>query len=166
MKDLLENFPFKQVGTYATITGIFIYNVLSERDVECTCKDKTYECIIYMTVPIVIILLLLLWINKPFQRLCRHEFVFQWTECKLTCLYRKRFLCIIFYHIFKALFLGLLWIVVVLIDGDWYVCCLNDGSKKQEHLACKDKKDITADEKLIIAKLKDTSKVSVFTFYL
>lgn len=231
MKDLLEHFPFKKVGTYATVIGIFIYNVLSERDVACTCKDQTHECWIYIILPVVVIMFLLLWVEKPFQRVFRYYCTFQfqcmsltewWNFCidkvkkcynkvkkcydkvkkcydkveKYDCKYLKELvlslpsvlsgftkrvwthvkfcvkqlcskkpLCIIVHYILKNALLSLLWILVVLIDGDWYVCCMNDGSEKQAQLACKDNKNITAEEEVIIDELKNRSKVSVFILH-
>ncbi|GLD73559.1 uncharacterized protein AKAME5_002488400, partial [Lates japonicus] len=58
----------------------------------------------------------------------------------------------------KAAFIGSLWIIAVLIDGDWFVCCYNDQSGKYPQLACTDKNNITAEEQETIAKLKNKSK--------
>ena len=57
---------------------------------------------------------------------------------------------------------GLLWVTSVLIDGDWYVCCQSDQSEQQAQLPCKDKNNLTAEERTIIAELKNHSKVSAF----
>lgn len=55
MKDLVTNFPFKKLGIYTMIAVIFTYNVLLEKDVECTCKQQTNECHLYMALPAFII---------------------------------------------------------------------------------------------------------------
>ncbi|GLD73560.1 uncharacterized protein AKAME5_002488500 [Lates japonicus] len=55
--------------------------------------------------------------------------------------------------------MGSLWVLFVLIDGDWYVCCYNDQSGKYPQLACTDKNNITAEEKQTIARLKNKSWV-------
>ncbi|KAK1898807.1 Zona pellucida sperm-binding protein 3 [Dissostichus eleginoides] len=53
---------------------------------------------------------------------------------------------------------GLLWVAFVLLDGDWYVCCKNDGSKQQVQLACKAEANITDNERVIIEELKNSSQ--------
>lgn len=67
-------------------------------------------------------------------------------------------------HSFRALCVGLLWVVSVLVDGDWYVCC-STGSV-QSQLACKNKTNITAEENVTIDSLKNRSRVSVSFFFL
>lgn len=68
---------------------------------------------------------------------------------------------VVLYTVIKAAFFGLLWVVAVLIDGDWYVCCHNNKSDKYPDLACKDKeKNITLEERKVIAELKSRSLVS------
>ncbi|XP_030278833.1 uncharacterized protein LOC115584980 isoform X2 [Sparus aurata] len=138
----------KRFSTYIAVIVIFIYNVVLDRSLECTCEEQTTDCIVYMTLPFFIIFVLQLWTEKTFQRVLNY-----------TCSDRCNLLCILFYHILKAAFVGLLWIVSVLIDGDWYVCCLNNGSENQAQLACKNKSDITPEERKIINKLKNYSLV-------
>ncbi|KAM9752090.1 uncharacterized protein ACNS7B_008719 [Menidia menidia] len=83
--------------------------------------------------------------------------------CKSCCdsccdsKYCCQFWWIVIISIFKAGLVGLLWVVSVLIDGDWYVCCKNDGSEQQKHLACK-KTNITALEQVEISQLKNYSR--------
>ena len=77
-----------------------------------------------------------------------------------TSSHRCKLLCISFYHILRAAFIGLLWVVSVLIDGDWYVCCWNNGSEIHAQLACNDKSDITPEERKIINEYKNYSLVS------
>ncbi|CAK6980120.1 uncharacterized protein LOC122981723 isoform X2, partial [Scomber scombrus] len=59
----------------------------------------------------------------------------------------------------QGFLVGLLWIVSVLIDGEWWVCCMNDQSEQQLQLACKDKRDIKPEEEAIIAELKNDSRM-------
>ncbi|KAK1898129.1 Zona pellucida sperm-binding protein 3 [Dissostichus eleginoides] len=59
---------------------------------------------------------------------------------------------------FMAFLVGLLWVAFVLLDGDWYVCCKNDGSKQQVQLACKAEANITDNERVIIEELKNSSQ--------
>ena len=142
----------KRFSTYIAVIVIFIYNVVLDRSLECTCGEQKTACIVYMTLPFFIVFVLQLWTEKTFQRVLNYTCSTSSDRCNL--------LCILFYHILKAAFIGLLWIVSVFIDGDWYVCCLNNGSENQAQLACKDKSDITPEERIIITELKNRSLVS------
>jgi len=67
------------------------------------------------------------------------------------------------HRILKAGLVGSLWVVSVLIDGDWYVCCKNYYTEHPQ-LPCK--KNITDEVEVIITKLKNESRVSVKLFEL
>ncbi|XP_045911255.1 uncharacterized protein LOC123974517 [Micropterus dolomieu] len=135
-----------------------------------------------MMLPFFILFVLQLWTDKKFQIAWKYTCACTWTcrfnkECCNKCCHRiccccycctccinytKRLckvFCIFLHHIMKAVFIGLLWVASVLIDGDWYVCCWNDQSKQQKQLACKAETDMTAMERKIIAELKDWSWV-------
>ncbi|XP_055007028.1 uncharacterized protein LOC129408137 [Boleophthalmus pectinirostris] len=62
-------------------------------------------------------------------------------------------------HFLRAFSVSSIWIVIMLLDGDWWVCCLNDGSDDQMQIACKDQKQLRPSEELIVAKLKNTSRI-------
>ncbi|XP_018526656.1 uncharacterized protein LOC108879745 [Lates calcarifer] len=161
MREYLGNFPSTNFSICATVILIFTYNVLLERDMECTCEKQTLDCGLYMGLPCFIILVLILWMDKTFQRTCRYSCTSQsqnqdWRQCCKGCC-SCTFCCVIVHHIIKAVFVGALWVVFVFLDGDWFVCCGNYGSDQQ--LACKDKKNLTAEERVIIAELKNSSKV-------
>lgn len=138
----------KSAGLYVTVIVIFSYHVLFEKDFTCTCKGQTADCWIYMFLPAVLIILLLLWIDRTFQR------VWRYTASK----YRSTFCYLLFYRGFAAAFIGSLWIVSVLLDGDWYVCCFPD--ERQPQLACENKNNLTDEDQEIIAELKNKSRVS------
>lgn len=114
----------------------------------CSCRDQAIHCYVYLFLPVFIIFLLILWTNRSFQRVWRRP-------CLLPCFS-------FFRHIFEAFLVGLLWIAFVFIDGDWYLCCLNDHSEQQAPLACKSAGKITEKEQAIIADLKNTSRVSFY----
>lgn len=157
MRDFLTNFPFRALSIFVTIVGSFTYNILLERDIQCKCKNVAVECSTYMLIPFCIIFFLILWTDKTLQRICNYTCV-----CE-SCPPRFRTqLCGVFWsQIFKAFCVGVLWVVSVLVDGDWYVCCERKAQKSQ--LACKDKTNITAEENVMINSLKNTSRVS-FSF--
>lgn len=166
MKDFFSKFPPKQLSTFVAFIVIFVYNGVLDRDLECSCDPQLDYCREYMALPFCILFVLQLWKNKTFQRVCQYT-----CRCRKNCCDIKdikkqcRFLMVVLYTVIKAGFFGLLWVVAVLIDGDWYVCCWNYKSDKYPDLACKDKeKNITLEERKVIAELKGLSLVS-FCFY-
>lgn len=154
VKPFTERF-IKTAGVYTTIIGIFTYHVLLDKDMPCTCREQTRDCMLYLFLPGFIITVLMLWLDKTcllaIRYMCRE---FDDSPC-----------CFFVCRLVKGLLVGLLWVVSVFLDGDWYVCCLNDGSKKQSMLACKDKANITSEDRRLIAELKNKSRVS-FSFSL
>lgn len=141
--DLLSHFRCQELGTYATVIGIFTYIVLLHRDMPCTCKDQTKQCNEYMALPFVLVFFIMLFIDKTFRRTTKHG---------------ATFLCIVIKRTIKASLIGLLWVVAVFIDGDWYVCCKIDEVKKM--LPCKTEENLTSEEVAEITDLKNTSQVS------
>lgn len=100
-----------------TFFVLFLYHIMFDDHLKCSCEDgvKTgvtpEHCIYYMVFPAVILIFLALWMDREFQRVLR-----------MTCRYRCD-LCGRLLGIFiKAVSKGLLWVVCVLFDGDWYVC--------------------------------------------
>ncbi|XP_045913058.1 stress response protein nst1-like [Micropterus dolomieu] len=164
MKDLFPKFALKQLSTYLAIIVIFIHNVVLDKDLQCSCEQQTLVCIFYMIMPFFILFVLQLWTDKKFKRAWKYTCP-RTRKCTCTCTKQCckerlwRVFCIFLHHIIKAVFIGLLWVVSVLIDGDWYVCCWNDQSKQQKQLACKAETDMTAMDRKIIAELKDWSWV-------
>lgn len=160
MKGWLEHFPFEKFNIFVITIVSLTYNVLLERDVLCSCKDERKDCLLYMFLPVGIIFFVMMWTDKTFLRVCRFNCTCQICGGNSGRNATQSYFCgLLFCCIFKALLVGLLWIISVLIDGDWYVCCWNDGSEQQSQLACKDT-NITAEEKKIIIQLKNTSRVS------
>ncbi|XP_029619608.1 uncharacterized protein LOC115200577 [Salmo trutta] len=101
---------------YMTFFVIFLYQVVFDEHLKCSCKHdiiKPDMCIIYMVFPALILFFLTLWMDEQLQRLLR-------ITCRRSC---QCTLCRRLVRIFmKAVTIGLLWVVSVLIDGDWYVC--------------------------------------------
>lgn len=145
----------KSASLYVAVIVIFSYHVLFEKDLACTCKGQTTDCWLYMTLPALLIMFLLLWIDKTFQRLWRYTL----SVCQFP-----RFWFLLLYRILAAILIGLLWSVSVLIDGEWYVCCYPDDEYSQ--LACKAKENLTDEDQIIIAGFRNKSRVSVYFLYL
>ncbi|XP_039655542.1 uncharacterized protein LOC120558559 [Perca fluviatilis] len=138
---------------YIAVIAVFI---LFGINFECTRKPQVFDCNVYQALPFFIVFLLILWTDSSFQSVCR-------LLCsgvpRGTHTHTYSFWGSFFYHIIKAAFIGLLWVVVVLINGNWYVCCQNDGSEQQRQLACKAVGTITEEERVTIAELKNKSRV-------
>lgn len=162
MQDLLANFPFREISIFVIIIGSFTYNVLLDRNVGCACKDVDFDCWVYLLSPAFIIFFLILCIDKKMRTACRNS-------CACTCpcsrkCCRTQFCGVVISHTLKAICVGLLWIVSVLIDGDWYVCCKVGRSEQQAKIACNDRTNITSEEKEIITEEKNVSLVSILSF--
>lgn len=162
MKDFFSNFPPKQLSTFVAFIVIFVYNGVLDRDLECSCDPQLDYCREYMALPFCILFVLQLWKNKTCHRVCQYTCCHRGNCC---CIKDCKLLVVVLYDLGKAAFFGLLWVVAVYIDGDWFVCCRNYKSDKYPDLACKDKeKNITLEEQKVIAELKSRSLVS-FCFY-
>ncbi|XP_013998900.1 uncharacterized protein [Salmo salar] len=114
--DILISQVRKTGSFYLTFFAVFLYHVVFDH-LKCSCEDGvkpdlTYEQVIfYMVSPALIFFLLTLWMDGEFQRILR-----------ITCRCRFIFLGRLLGILFKAASIGLLWVVSVLFDGDWYVC--------------------------------------------
>ncbi|XP_037628650.1 uncharacterized protein LOC119489820 isoform X3 [Sebastes umbrosus] len=154
MENLLTTLASKKLRTFAAITLMFTYTFLLNRDFECTCKPQRVQCNLYMVLPVFIILLLILLTDRSFKRVCRYL-----CSCAGCCKPTTRnFWGSFIRHFLKAVLVGLLWVSFVYLDGDWYLCCKNNGTD-QAPLACKAKDKITEKEKETIAELRNTSRV-------
>lgn len=160
MKGVFSTFAFQQLSTG---TVFFVYTAVLDRDLECSCKNQSRHCNLYMVLPFLISFVLNLWVDKTIQRIGRLTSAICSCPCRKKCIERCksncRFILILLYESLKAAFIGLLWFTCVFLDGDWYLCCWNDGSEQQAQLACKDKNNITAEEKANISELKSRSKI-------
>ncbi|XP_065817881.1 uncharacterized protein [Labrus bergylta] len=151
MKDILNKLASNHLSTYVSIILMFTYTILSNRDFACACKPQVLNCNSYLFLPFSIVFLLTLWTNGGFLKVCRYTLC-----CSEGC--SKKFLIFASLKVVEAVSVGLLWVVFVLVDGDWYVCCRNNGSDAQVVLACKAKENITKDERAMISELKNNSR--------
>lgn len=145
MQPLVTNLVARNLQTYFIIVVMFTYSILLSRDFECTCKAQLYDCIIYALIPAAVVTVLMLWSNRLFRRTCSY------------CCTFKGFICC---QILKSALVGSLWVVFLLIDGDWWACCFNNLSEKQTHLPCKQPANRSVEEREIIAEIKNKSRVS------
>nr|XP_020470666.1 uncharacterized protein LOC109968623 isoform X2 [Monopterus albus] len=164
MKNILtREFVLRNLSICGSVILMFTYSILLDRDFACTCKPQEGECGLYMALPVFVIFVLVVWTDKPLGRLCRYwctslcgsrcsDYRTQCNCCSSLC-------CFSFLHFVEAFCIGALWVVFVLLDGDWYVCCESSQTEQTAHLACKDKTKLTEEERISIAELKSWSRV-------
>ncbi|XP_047228311.1 uncharacterized protein LOC124872391 isoform X3 [Girardinichthys multiradiatus] len=144
MQRIVTQLVAGKLQTYMAIVVIFTYGILLRRDFECTCKPQHYDCIIYAVLPALIVIVLMLWSNRLFQKFCSY-----------CCMFKGFLFC----QILKSALVGLFWFAFLFIDGNWFACCFNNLSEQQVHLPCKDPGRRTDEEREIIAEMKSTSKM-------
>ncbi|XP_071314787.1 uncharacterized protein [Trachinotus anak] len=129
---------------------VFSYHVF-ENEFPCSCQPQSDYCRVYMVVPCLIITILMLSTDLPFQR------AWSYTTSKGLC----HFGCVLFRRSVKAVCVGLLWASSVLIDAEWYVCCCNHNPRVLADLQCKAKTEITPAGKPVvtIAEMKTNSRL-------
>ncbi|XP_042347836.1 uncharacterized protein LOC121947030 [Plectropomus leopardus] len=147
-KSIFPSFALKKLGTFVAIIVIFVHSVVLDHDLTCNCEDKDRDCNVFMAVPFFILFVAQLWTDKTYLRAwkqtCKREFSY-------SCVGS---FCNFLYHVIKAAFVGLAWVISVLIDGDWFICCKNN-----DKLACKAKTNLTAEDQTTIAELKNESMI-------
>lgn len=162
---MIKNFltgSVSRLATSATIIVIFTHNVLFEREVSCTCRNQSRGCGIYIALPVFTIMLLLLWMNKVFIGSCRMCSCFTLSPLKCVCKCRGKCVRVVVLQTVKVFLTALLWVVSVLLDGDWFACCHNGLSGQDALIPCKTNR--TLNEQILIDKLKNKSKVSAIIF--
>lgn len=111
MKNIFTDFVLKQVVLFVTIIVILILNVgVMLFRYECNCETRSRDCSVHMAIPFFIIFVLQLWTDKTL----RYTFA------------RIESCCHVVYHMIKAALVGLLWVAFVLIEGQWYACCVSN----------------------------------------
>lgn len=133
---------------------VFSYHVF-ENEFPCSCKPQSEYCRVYMIVPCLIVTILMLSTDLPFQR------AWSYTTSKCSC----HFGCVLLRRSTKAVCVGLLWSASVLIDAEWYVCCCNHNPKVVAQLQCEAKKEITPSGTPVvtITEMKANSRVRLFS---
>lgn len=160
LKKIYAEISLKNLGISTIVIVTFTYHVIYDIDFPCPSKafsaHEKADCYLYLILPTLVILILLLLIDQDFHRLCRARF-----NGKCSCSYNA--LChAVVVHLVQALCVGLIWTVSVFLDGDWWVCCQNDGNKTEIEIACKDKTMWTPEEKATMTPLKNRSWVSAY----
>ncbi|XP_029911287.1 uncharacterized protein LOC115361795 isoform X1 [Myripristis murdjan] len=110
-----------------------------------SCNSVKGRCDVYMALPFFIIFFVTIWKDAACQRALTYT-------CRRS---RSKFCCVLLKNTVKAACIGLLWVICVLIDGKWFVCCKNDQSDEKIN---QDTDNHTYDEEEIINELKGQSQ--------
>ncbi|XP_026189024.1 uncharacterized protein LOC113146034 isoform X2 [Mastacembelus armatus] len=147
----LQSFLSKEnANVFFFSAAVFSFHVF-ENEFPCTCAPQVTYCMVYMVLPFFIVTFLMLSTDLPFQR--------AWKFMMPTC--SCHFRGLLFRRTVRAVCVGLLWPVSVLIDSEWYVCCCNPNSKSVQELQCKSKVDVTSEKESVItiAEMKMDSRL-------
>lgn len=96
-----------------TLGALYYYHVRLDKDMRCSCKSQTLDCWTYLFVPGLVLFLVQLWLDLSIRRVLN-------LLCGSLC---GKMVLVLFKRVLEAVFVGLLWVESVLLDGDWYVCC-------------------------------------------
>lgn len=148
MESTQSRSPCRGFCSYFAVFVIFVYLGVN---FNCSCTPQGWNCKLFLVLPLLITFVFLLWTDSSFQTTSRHLLLSSdWSFLTFSCRY-----------IIRAAFVALLWVVCVLINGEWYVCCMSNQTT-QAPLACKSAGMITEEEQKTIAELKNTSWVRTF----
>ncbi|KAK7884727.1 hypothetical protein WMY93_027850 [Mugilogobius chulae] len=101
-----------RVLAVSLIILVFCYHLVFEVELPCTCENPQRDCGFYITLPPLIILLAQLSVDAVFQRACFKR------SC-MCCVGCNRFL--------KALFISMMWVVLVLMKDICLVSAVGHG---------------------------------------
>ena len=122
-------------GTFVIIVLFLFFQILFKFDFVCPCAPNyfwhVFFCILYMVLPAFIFFFISILMDKKRVKVCgctrgkpSESDRFDWKE-----------FCPVF---LRASCMGLLWVVIALIDGDWFVCLMtHSNGTAEEQLACK-----------------------------
>lgn len=128
------------LGFYAAVIVSVSSHLIFVDAFRCPCDHTHWFCWAHMFLPVVIIWILLLWmeIGLPSVKKCT---------------------CFLFTRILHAFCVGPIWIAVVLIQGDWFVCCHDIfGIHITQMPACEFINSQTEKENCDVSNLKSLSK--------
>lgn len=142
-------------AAFATILLFLSLEILFRLLFLCPC-DPEYPrhvcfCTLYLLLPACILFFTCLLMDRKRMEACG------WTREDFP---RPSFKCCSVF--LKALSIGLVWLVIVLLNGDWYVCLMMySNGTAEEQLGCKDEGLMTKAEKHDVKYYTNVSRVSL-----
>ncbi|KAJ0005781.1 hypothetical protein NQD34_015675 [Periophthalmus magnuspinnatus] len=136
----------KAASTSLLIILFFILQYIFDMDFKCSCtSDIQCNEVLYMIVSPVILTWILFYIKSCNQRrICD----ISKTKC---CSNFLSFLCQVFLQFMSV---GAIWLSAVLLYGDWYFCVKTKSDSNHIGVPCKEKNQLTDEEKDIENGLK------------
>lgn len=137
------------------------YHLWFQLDFACPCTSErnVFHCYTYMLLPSFIITSVIMWndnrIGRIFRFNCYHSSV-----KKERCKCKGKFCLEFFIYLLQAASSAFLWCGSVLVDGDWYVCCVNGNAEEFKALSCLKDSEMGPVEKARKVNLKNQSLVS------
>lgn len=132
-----------------------IFQYVFRLDFQCPCdpKENAHVCVVYMIFPAISLFIVVMIAGKRIRSIFRSNGT--GLHCKSI---------ILLMPIIKAFCVACLWIIVVLLDGDWYACLTttNYSLPPYEQSFCKKIK--TPAEDAEIRTKKSLSRVSMLLF--
>ncbi|XP_030590397.1 uncharacterized protein LOC115783625 [Archocentrus centrarchus] len=146
MKSCFKYIPRDSAASFGLtilIFGVIIYYSY----LTCSCDGRTFRCNEFMAVPFFIVFFLTLLIDRTFRRTAKHAAILSGVVVK---------------RVIRAILFGLLWVVLLLVHGDWYFCCKTD----EENITLPCKSNLTPEEEAKKTEAINTSKVTGYTLLL
>lgn len=139
-------------ATLAIIVFFLFLEVLFKFVFLCPCDPKYGRhvcfCALYMLLPACILFYICLLMDKKRMETCgwtREDFPWPSFKC-----------CAVF---LRALSIGLVWLITVFMNGEWYVCLMTySNGTAEEQLACKDEAVMTKTEKFYVKYYTNVSR--------
>lgn len=110
LKKLLNYLRADKAGPIGAVIGMFAIVIYLE-GIICTGTGQTFECNEIMAVPFFLVFFLMLLIDQTFRSAAKHA---------------DTLLCLVVKRVIRAMLIGLLWVVAMLLLTNWYGCCNTD----------------------------------------
>ncbi len=150
---------FEPAGSvFVAFLFLIIFQFVFKVDFECPCdpKENLQVCTIYMSLPAI--------------SLCIKVIITEESTRSIFCSNGTgtTYKCIVFImSVIKGLSVASLWIITLLIDGDWYACLktTNYDLPPYEQIFCKKIKTPAEDAEIQVQKSLFTSKYAFYLFW-
>ncbi|XP_072306324.1 calcium homeostasis modulator protein 6-like [Eucyclogobius newberryi] len=135
------------VGVYVTLIVTAAFHLMFHRNFACSCRPQKQDqsCFLHLVLPVLLLWVILLLLDKGLQRMCY----------RLRC---DGSLWVMMARIIRAACVSMIWVASVLVDGEWWLCCQNNGTTLQATVACTPPSERTMEEKSISAELRSQSR--------
>lgn len=141
------------VSTLLLIVLLYVMKYIFDMDFVCSCQLHTgihHNGVLYMLIPP----LILTWVSTTIETFRSRSNNSSWQKPCQTRFHRHWLKLLMSFSILAAV-----WMITVLIDGDWFFCLKTNQNSSQVGMPCK--KELSKDDILIRAAYKSRSLVSI-----